>query len=337
MYGKVEARMATKAKTKAPKTPPKTKGSKALTINNNPTMKKIWKSRYLFAFLLPCFVLTVIFSYAPLYGLIGAFQDYNPFKGFSGSKWVGWKNFQYLLKLPDIKRTLINTVRIGVVEFIFGFPAPIILALMINEVRSKAFKRISQTLSYIPNFISWVVCAGLFGALLGGTGPVNDILIAIGLRDEPIYFFNEPSIFTPLAVGAGIWKGVGFGSILYLAALTAISPELYESAQLDGASKLQQLWHISIPGIMPTIALQLVLSLASILSVSFDKIYNMQNTMNISASDTIDTYIYRIAMHGAIKDYSRGLALGLVRGVVCFVLFIIANRTSKKIGIGSAV
>ena len=300
-------------------------------------IKRYWQ---LYVLLLLPLVYLFIFKYLPMVYIQIAFKDYK----LGMNVWEmpitdnnGFKYFIKAFKNRDFIYALRNTVGLNLLDLIVGFPAPIILALMINEVRGRAFKRISQTLSYIPNFISWVVCAGLLGALLGGTGPVNDILIAIGLRDEPIYFFNEPSIFTPLAVGAGIWKGVGFGSILYLAALTAISPELYESAQLDGASKLQQLWHISIPGIMPTIALQLVLSLASILNVSFDKIYNMQNTMNLAASDTIDTYIYRIAMHGAIKDYSRGLALGLVRGVVCFVLFIIANRTSKKIGIGSAV
>jgi putative aldouronate transport system permease protein len=292
------------------------------------------RQRVFYLFLLPGLLSMIIFSYLPMYGLVGAFQNYNPFKGFFESPWVGLKNFRTLFMLPNFKQVFFNTVKIGFWNFLVGFPAPIILAILFNEVRSRKFKKVTQTISYIPNFISWVVASGIFYKLLAADGALNDLLAVLG-SPEPIYFLNEPAYFIPLTVITNLWKGVGFSSILYLSVLTGIDPGLYEAAEIDGANKWNQIWHVTIPGIIPTVTLMLVLSISNLLSVSFDQIYTLQNPMNMSASDVMDTYIFRIAMQGMISDYSRGLAVSVFRAVLCLILFIIANISSKKLGSGS--
>ncbi len=272
----------------------------------------------------------------PMYGLVGAFQNYDPFEGFLHSPWVGLKHFRILFALPDFKNVFWNTVKIGFWSFVIGFPAPIILALLFNEIVGTRFKKVCQTISYIPNFISWVVVSGIFYKFLAADGVVNDLLKALG-APEPVYFFSEPKLFLPIVVLTGIWKGVGFSSILYLAVLTNIDPGLYDAAGIDGATKLQKIRYIAIPGIMPTVSLMLVMNLSNLLSVNFDQIYNMQNAMNISASDVLDTYTFRIAMNGAINEYSRGIAMGLFRAVICLALFLTANALSRRFGRGSVV
>ena len=302
---------------------------------NKERWKKIVNQKVFYLFLLPGFLSMLIFSYLPLYGLVGAFQDYNPFKGFFASEWIGLDNFRILLSLPDFYRVLFNTVNISFWTFLFGFPAPIILALMINDIANKKLKRISQTISYIPNFISWVVAAGIFYKMLAAEGVINDLLYALGLTDDPIYFLNIKEMFVPIVVITGIWKSVGFSSILYLAVLTGINPELYEAADTDGASKLKKIWYITLPGITPTIILMLVLSISSLLKVNFDQIYTLQNAQNMATSDVLDTYIFRIALQGMPSEYSRGMSFGLFRAVICLFLFLAANTISKKIGSGS--
>ncbi|NLG25912.1 MAG: sugar ABC transporter permease [Clostridiales bacterium] len=302
------------------------------------SIRRTWalvrQQRAFYLFLLPGFVLVMLFSYLPLYGLVGAFQAYNPFKGFFASPWVGLKNFRVLFVLPDFRQVLFNTINIGFWNFLFGFPAPIVLAILLNEIRSAPFKKINQTISHIPNFISWVVASGIFYKMLAADGVVNGLLAALGVGG-PIYFFNEPRYFVALTVVTSLWKGVGFGSILYLAVLTSIDPGLYEASEIDGAGKMKQIRYITLPGILPTITLMLVLSLSNILNVSFDQVYTMQNTMNLSASDVLDTYIFRIAMNGMITDYSRGIAMGLFRAVICLILFGTANFASRRLGSGS--
>ncbi len=292
------------------------------------------QQKMFYLFLLPGFISIVVFSYLPLYGLIGGLQAYNPFQGFFRSPWVGLKNFQTLFALPDFTRVLFNTVNIGFWNFVFNFPAPIILAILINEIHNSTFRKVTQTISYIPNFISWVVASGIFYKLLAADGAVNGLLKMFGL-EEPIYFFNEAKMFVPIMVLTSLWKGVGFSSILYLAVLTAIDPGLYEAAEIDGAKKLQKIRYITIPGIMPTVTLMLVLSLSNLLTVNFDQVYTLQNSMNMATSDVLDTYIFRIAMQGKISDYSRGIAAGLFRAVICLALFLTANAASKKMGNGS--
>lgn len=297
---------------------------------------RILKHKWLYVCILPGFMLMFLFSYVPLYGLLGAFQDYDPFKGFVNSPWVGLKNFRQLFALPKFYQVLKNTIRIGFWSFVFSFPAPIVLALLFNEVRSAKFKKMVQTISYIPHFISWVVASGIIMKFLALDGPINDLLTMLG-NQERILFFGETKWFLPIVIISNIWKGVGFGSILYLAALTNIDPGLYEAADIDGASKMQKIRHVTIPGIMPIVMLQMVLGLAGLLNVNFDQVYTMQNTMNMAASDIIDTYTFRIAMSGSIDQYSRGIATGLFRAIICFLLFAIGNTISKKLGNGSVV
>ena len=294
----------------------------------------IRRQKVFYLFLLPGLLSMIIFSYLPMYGMVGAFQNYNPFKGFFHSPWVGMKNFRLLFSLPDFTRVFMNTVRIGFWTFVTGFPAPIVLAILFNEIQSRPFKKITQTISYIPNFISWVVAAGIFYKLLAADGALNSLLKLLG-ASGPIYFFNEPRYFTSIVVVTHLWKGVGFSSILYLSVLTGIDPELYEAAEIDGARKLQQIWHVTLPGILPTVTLMLVLNASSLLNVSFDQIYTMQNTMNIKVSDVMDTYTFRIAMNGMMSDYSRGLAMGVFRAMLSLLLFVFANVSSRRLGSGS--
>ena len=310
------------------------------TVTGKNTTKILWirikKNSWFYLCLFPGFICMVIFSYVPLYGLVGAFQKYNPFQGFFGSEWVGLENFKLLFALPNFKNVFFNTLKIGFWSFIFGFPAPILLAIVFNEIINRRFKRVTQTISYIPNFISWVVATGIFYKFLAADGVVNDLLVFLG-RQEPIYFFGEARYFVPIVVLTGIWKGVGFSSILYLAVLTGIDPGMYEAAEIDGANKLKQIWHITIPGMLPTITLMLVLNLSNLLNVNFDQVYTMQNTMNITASEIMDTYIFKIVLNGTMHDYSRGMAVGLFRASICLVLFLISNNISIKIGSGSVV
>ncbi len=304
------------------------------------SLRQFWarvvKNRWFYVCLFPGFILMLLFNYLPLYGLLGAFQAYDPFEGFFASPWVGLDNFTQLFSLPDFGNVFWNTITIGFWTFVFGFPAPVILALLFNEILEPRFKKITQTISYIPNFISWVVASGIFYKFLATDGAVNDLLVAVGMG-EPINFFGEPSWFVPIVVITSIWKGVGFSSILYLAVLTNIDPGLYEAADIDGAGKLKKIWCVTLPGMMPTIALVLVMNLSSLLNVNFDQVYTMQNSMNISVSDTMDTYMFRIAMQGQISDYSRGMAMGLFRAIICLFLFLTANGLSKKMGNGSVV
>lgn len=309
-------------------------------MSRSTSLKKTWtkikNQRMFYLFMFPGLASLIIFNYLPLYGLVGAFQNYNPFLGFFRSPWVGLKNFDTLFRLPDFWQVLGNTFTIGFWNLIFNFPAPIILAILLNEIRNPRFKKVTQTISYIPNFISWVVASGIFYKLLGADGAVNDLLQALGASD-PVYFFNEPNLFVPLMVVTSLWKGVGFGSILYLAVLTGIDPGLYEAAEIDGANKLQQIRYVTIPGIMPTVILMLVMSLSNLLNVSFDQIYTMQNSMNLVTSDVLDTYIFRIAQQGKISDYSRGIALSVFRAAVSMILFVLGNLASRRSGSGSIV
>ena len=304
---------------------------------NNDLFRRIKKQKVILLFLLPGIVLFTVFSYIPLYGLIGAFQDFNPVKGFFGSPFVGLKNFRILFALPDFKMVMRNTVIIGFWTLVFNFPTPIILALAFNALLRKKFKRIVQTVSYIPYFISWVVASGIWYKLLSSEGVVNSILQFLRLTDNSVYFFSEASYFLPLVVLTSVWKGVGFGTIMYLSALTSINPELYEAADIDGANYMRKIWHISIPGMQGIIILVFVISLSNLLNVNFEQLWTLQNPQIYAVSEVIDTYIFRILMQGSIYDYARGIAVGLIRAIICLILFFTGNSISKKLGFGSLV
>lgn len=267
----------------------------------------------------------LIFSYIPLYGVIIAFQNYNPGMGFS-SPWVGLKNFQYLFSQPAFLRTIWNTFYIAFFKLIGGIVVPVVFALLLNELISNKLKRIFQTLIYIPNFLSWVIMAGVMMDLLAKNGAFNELLTAIGF--PVINFLGSPKVFPWTMIISDIWKGFGFGTVVYLAALTSIDPGLYESALLDGATRWQQIRYITIPLLMPTIILMTVLALGSVLNAGFDQIFNLYSPIVYETGDIIDTYVYRLGIQQA--QYSVGAAIGLFKSVVSCIMvglsYILADK-----------
>ena len=284
--------------------------------------KKQWQYHLM---LLPGVLLVLILSYIPLYGVIIAFQNYNPGMGFS-SPWVGLKNFQYLFSQPAFLRTIWNTFYIAFFKLIGGIVVPVVFALLLNELISNKLKRIFQTLIYIPNFLSWVIMAGVMMDLLAKNGAFNELLTAIGF--PVINFLGSPKVFPWTMIISDIWKGFGFGTVVYLAALTSIDPGLYESALLDGATRWQQIRYITIPLLMPTIILMTVLALGSVLNAGFDQIFNLYSPIVYETGDIIDTYVYRLGIQQA--QYSVGAAIGLFKSVVSCIMvglsYILADK-----------
>ena len=282
--------------------------------------KKQWQYHLM---LLPGVLLVLIFSYIPLYGVIIAFH--NPGMGFS-SPWVGLKNFQYLFSQPAFLRTIWNTFYIAFFKLIGGIVVPVVFALLLNELISNKLKRIFQTLIYIPNFLSWVIMAGVMMDLLAKNGAFNELLTAIGF--PVINFLGSPKVFPWTMIISDIWKGFGFGTVVYLAALTSIDPGLYESALLDGATRWQQIRYITIPLLMPTIILMTVLALGSVLNAGFDQIFNLYSPIVYETGDIIDTYVYRLGIQQA--QYSVGAAIGLFKSVVSCIMvglsYILADK-----------
>lgn len=287
--------------------------------------KKIRQSWQYYLMLIPGIILIFIFSYIPLYGVIIAFEKYNPGLGFQ-SPWVGMYNFVYLFKQPTFVRTIWNTFFIAIFKLLGGIAVPVFFAILLNEVRSTRLKRIFQTLVYIPNFLSWVILAGVLTDILAADGLLNMFLQAIGMN--PIGFLSDPSVFPYTAIVSDIWKSFGFGTVVYLAALTSIDPQLYESAVLDGATRFQKIIRITLPMILPTIILMLVLALGGVLDAGFDQIYNMYSPIVYETGDIIDTYVYRLGFRQA--QYSVGAAVGLFKSIISSLLvglsYILADK-----------
>lgn len=282
-----------------------------------------------YTMLIPLMLFLIIFCYVPMGGVVMAFQDFRPVRGLFHSKWVGWENFRMVFEDSMFWSRLKNTVIISVAKIIFTAPAPIILALMLNEVRSNKFKRVIQTIVYMPRFISWVVLAAIVRALLNvQNGPVNNLLMSLGLIDEEILFMGSKKLFRSLLVITDVWKGMGWSSIIYLSAMTSINPQLYEAAQLDGAGRLQRMWHITLPMIKPTFMVLIILSMGSILSAGFDQVYAMSNNAVLEVGDIIDTYVYRRGL--AEQNYSYAAAVGLFKSVVSVVLVCFTNWLARK-------
>jgi len=275
--------------------------------------------------LLPVLLYYVVFHYLPMYGAVIAFQDFNPVKGVFGSRWVGLENFRDFFSSVYFGRLIFNTVAISVLEIVFAFPAPIILALLINELRWNPFRRLVQTVTYLPHFISVVVVVGVMFDFLARDGLVNQLLAS----PSPTAFMQDPDWFRQLFVGSGIWQHVGWGSIVFLAAITAIDPQLYDAAKVDGASRFRQIWHVTIPGILPTIVILLVLRLGSVMTVGYEKIILMYNPLTYETADVISTYVYRRGILQA--DFGFSAAVGLFNSVINFALLLIANRVSKRL------
>ncbi len=294
----------------------------------NQLLKRARKQIWLLIFVAPAVILTIIFSYLPMFGNIIAFQDFNVTKGFLGSPFVGFANFKKLFEDPRSLKVIINTFILSSVNLIFTFPAPIILALMLNELKSSVFKRTVQTISYLPHFISWVIILGFVKELTAYPyGLLNDIKIAL-FGGEPVMFLAESEYFLPIIVITNIWKEVGWNTIIFLAALSGIDMQLYEAAAIDGAGRLRQTFHVTLPGIMPTIVILLILSISRLFGTNFDQVYNLINIHIQDEVDVLETYVYREGIQR--YKYSFAAAVGLFQGAISFVLIVITNMLSKR-------
>ena len=289
------------------------------------SMKKNWQ---LYLMIIPAMIYLLIFCYGPMYGIQLAFKDYISTKGIWGSPWVGFKHFERLFGGYYFGRLIYNTLKINICQLIFGFPLPIIFALMLNELRSKSYKRVIQTVSYAPHFISTVVLVSMVTMFLSPTnGIINKLIGLFGI--EPIYFMGEAEWFVPVYVISGIWQGLGWSSIIYIAALSNVDQEVQEAALIDGASRLQRIWHVTIAGILPTIVIMLINQVGHLMSIGFEKVLLMQNNLNLSASDVIGTYTYRSGLLGG--EYSYSTAIGLFNSVINIILLVSVNKISKKL------
>ncbi len=282
----------------------------------------------LYVLIAPVLVYFVVFHYIPMYGVQIAFKDFIATKGIGGSPWVGFKHFIRFFDSYFFWRLLKNTLGISLYELAVGFPIPIVLALLINEVRHKGYKKFVQTVTYAPHFLSTVVLVGLVIMFLSPTsGIINTLMKALG--GEPISFMTKPEWFKTIYVLSGVWQQMGWSSIIYLAALAGIDPGLHEAAKVDGATRLQRIWHINLPGIMPTVVILLILNIGSLMGVGFEKVFLMQNSLNNESSDVISTYVYRSGLLGA--QYSFAAAVGLFNSVVNFILLLTVNRIAKAV------
>lgn len=288
---------------------------------------KMWKDRYMYLMILPVVIYYIIFKYLPMGWLRIAFYDFKILKGIKGSKFVGLKYFKAFINNPDFLKIMWNTLYINILSLLFCFTAPIIFALLLNELLGGKFKKTVQTVSYLPHFLSMVVVVGMIKNILSPSiGVVNAIRKAFG--NEAIYYLGEAKYFRPIMILSGIWQEMGWGSIIYLSALSGINTELYEAAVIDGAGRFQQVWHITIPGILNTIIVMLILRIGSLLSVGFEKVYLLQNPHNIAVSEVLSTYVYKMGMVNS--NYSLATAVGMFNGIISLILVSLANQLSKK-------
>lgn len=287
-------------------------------------LKRYWQ---LYALISLPLIYFIIFRYGPMYGVQIAFKDFNLFQGISGSKWIGFDAFREVFAMPDFYTTLRNTFMLNFLDLIVSFPAPIILAIMLYEVRFKWFKKISQTILYIPHFISWVIIGGIVYQLFGNqSGMVNGILESLGLNSIPFLTEKNPWLVTYLFTG--VWQSAGWGTILYLAALTGVNKELFEAAEIDGATRLKRIWHITLPSIKPTIVTLLILNLGNMVSIGFDRPFVIGNTAVREYSDVLSTFVYRMGIQSG--QYTLATVVGLFQAVVGLIFVLGSNYISKK-------
>ena len=290
--------------------------------------KNIKRDKALLLIILPVVVHYLVFFYYPMYGNIIAFKDYSPTKGIWGSDWVGFQYFVQFFSSPYFVRVLRNTALISVYSILWGFPIPILFALLTNDLKAGVYKRVVQAVSYIPYFISTVIiCGMLVNFLSPSTGIVNMVIEALG--GEPINFLMEPKWFRTVFIASGVWQGFGWSAIIYLAALTGVSPELYEAAKMDGASKIQRVIHISIPSILPTIVVTLILQIGTLMSIGYEKIILLYNPVTLEVADVISSYTYRTGL--VEGNYSFASAVGLFNSVINLILVAFANKVSRKV------
>jgi len=289
---------------------------------------RIYRNWQLYLLISPVIAYYILFQYVPMYGIQIAFKDFIATKGIWGSPWVGFDHFERFFHSYFFWRLMKNTLGIGLYSLAVGFPIPILLALLMNEVRAEKFKKFVQTVTYAPHFLSTVVVVGMMMIFLSPRyGMVNHAIQLFG--GQPINFMTEPAWFKSLYVLSDVWQTMGWSSIIYLAALAGIDNQLHEAARVDGATRLQRIWHINIPGIMPTIVILLILNIGSIMGVGFEKVLLMQNNLNLESSDIIATYVYRSGIQNA--EYSFSAAIGLFNSVINFVLLVVVNQISRRI------
>lgn len=286
----------------------------------------------LYLLLVPALVFVLIFHIIPMYGITLAFKDYDmfltdsPFRSILESPWVGLKYFRKLFARPEFIDAVRNTLSISVAKIVFVFPLPIIFAILLNEVKSSKFQKVLQTVVYLPHFLSWAVVAGIFVSLLGSTGLVNSFLVSAGF--DKIDFLMSNHLFRPVLIFSDAWKEVGWSSIIYFAAIAGLDQECFEAARVDGANRMQQIWYVTIPGLMPTIVLMLILRVGSIMNAGFGQVLAMYNPTVYETGDIIETYIYRIGL--GKMDFSTGTAVGLFNSIIALILVVSSNAVAKK-------
>jgi putative aldouronate transport system permease protein len=308
--------------------------TKAMTPNRTKSGKsgslwfRVWRERWMYLLILPGFIYFVAFQYLPMLGNLIAFQDFSPYLGFTESPWVGFANFARLFTDPDIGVVIWNTISISFLQIVFAFPAPIALALMLNSLANERLKRFLQSVLYLPHFISWVIIISLFQQIFGGDGFINGIIRGSG--GQAVNIMTNPDLFKPLVVLQVIWKESGWGTIIFLAALTAIDPTLYEASVIDGANKWRRIWHVTLPGIRNVIILLLILRLGTILNTGFEQIFLQRDAVGFEAAEVLDTFVYFRGIQSG--DWGFSAAVGLVKGLVGLIMILAANRLAKKFG-----
>jgi putative aldouronate transport system permease protein len=299
----------------------------SIQVKKASRLKKILSSYQLYLFLLPALIYFIVFHYVPMYGVLIAFKDFVATKGIMGSPWVGFKHFERFFESYQFWTLIKNTLGLSVIQLIVGFPLPIFLALMLNQIRSEKYKRFVQTVVYAPHFISVVVLAGMIYVFFSNNGLINNIILIFG--GDPISFMAKPEWFKPLYIASGVWQETGWAAIIYLAALAGVSPELHEAAVMDGANKWQRILHVDIPAIMPTAVILLILNVGNIMNIGFEKAYLLQTPMNQPAAEIIPTYVYKMGLQQA--QYSFAAAVGLFNSVINLILLVSVNKFAKKL------
>lgn len=295
-------------------------------------LQKVKKQKLLLVMLVPGLVLTFIFKYIPMYGVLIAFKDYNPLRGILGSPWIGFSEFEKFLSSPNFMNLLMNTLKLSVYGLLLGFLPPIILAIMLNQLLSEKAKKRIQLVLYAPNFISVVVIVGMIFLFFSVDGPVNHILGFFGIKAS---FLTDPDWFRPLYIFSGIWQGMGWASTLYTATLVNVDTSLVEAAKLDGANIFQRIWHIDIPTLKPIMVIQFILAAGGIMSVGYEKAYLMQTSLNLTSSEIIATYVYKVGLVSG--DYSYSTAVGLFNTVINVILLVAVNKLVSKVNDGQGL
>jgi putative aldouronate transport system permease protein len=316
---------------KAEQTIPVSKPATTTKLSKNLTYIK--KNYILYLLIAPAVILTIIFKYIPIYGATIAFKDFSPIRGIAGSEWVGFKHFTSFLASPNFIEILMNTIKLSSFELLIGFPIPIILALMLNQLRKSSVKKNIQLALYAPHFISVVVVSGMVFLFLSPVGPINALLSTF--LDKPISFMSDPDYFRSIYIWSGVWQGAGWASIVYVAALANVDPQLHEAATLDGASLLQRIWHIDLPTLKPVMAVLFILAAGGIMGIGFEKAYLLQTPMNSPSSEIIATYVYKKGLLAG--DYSFATAVGLFNAVVNVILLGVVNQVVKKLNEGEGL